>query len=96
MLEHVSIWTKDLEAMKAFYCHLFSGKAGEKYMSSTKLHSNFESYFLTFKWQPLGTDVYAYYSKWDQFKRARGNWPYSYCFFCRDKRRSRCYVKKGN
>jgi len=49
MLEHVAIWTNDLEAMKAFYCRLFSGKAGEKHQSSTEFHSNFESYFLTFE-----------------------------------------------
>ena len=48
MLEHVAIWAKDLEAMKAFYCHLFGGKASEKYKSSTEFHFNFESYFLTF------------------------------------------------
>lgn len=49
MLEHVAIWTNDLEAMKAFYCRLFCGKAGEKYQNSTEFHSNFESYFLTFE-----------------------------------------------
>lgn len=48
MLEHVAIWAKDLEAMKAFYCHLFGGKASEKYQSLTEFHSSFESYFLTF------------------------------------------------
>lgn len=49
MLEHVAIWTNNLEAMKMFYCSLFNGKAGEKYQSSTEFHSNFESYFLTFE-----------------------------------------------
>ncbi|BAK97404.1 hypothetical protein OBV_02060 [Oscillibacter valericigenes Sjm18-20] len=48
MLEHVAIWTKDLEAMKAFYCRLFRGKAGKKYQNSTEFHSSFESYFLSF------------------------------------------------
>lgn len=48
MLEHVAIWTKDLEAMKEFYCRFFSGQAGEKYQSSMEFHSEFESYFLTF------------------------------------------------
>ena len=49
MLEHVAIWTNNLEAMKMFYCSLFNGKAGDKYQSSTEFHSNFESYFLTFE-----------------------------------------------
>ena len=48
MLEHVAIWTRDLEGMKDFYCAYFDGKAGAKYRSKSAAHPNFESYFLTF------------------------------------------------
>lgn len=48
MLEHVAIWTRDLEEMKEFYCAYFDGKAGAKYRSKSAAHPNFESYFLTF------------------------------------------------
>lgn len=48
MLEHVAIWTRDLEGMKDFYCAYFGGKAGAKYRSKSAAHLNFESYFLTF------------------------------------------------
>ena len=48
MLEHVAIWTRNLEGMKDFYCSYFDGKAGAKYQSKSEFHANFESYFLTF------------------------------------------------
>ena len=48
MLEHVAIWTRDLEGMKEFYCAYFDGKAGAKYRSKSAAHPNFESDFLTF------------------------------------------------
>ena len=48
MLEHVAIWTRDLEGMKEFYCAYFDGKAGAKYRSQSAAHPNFESYFLPF------------------------------------------------
>ena len=49
MLEHVAIWTKNLEEMKAFYCDFFNGKAGEKYTSTSEFHAGFTSYFLSFE-----------------------------------------------
>jgi lactoylglutathione lyase len=45
-IEHVAIWTKDLEVMKSFYQQYFKGVAGEKYVNSSK---KFTSYFLTFE-----------------------------------------------
>lgn len=48
MLEHVAIWTRNLEEMKDFYCIFFGGTAGEKYESTSDFHQSFESYFLTF------------------------------------------------
>lgn len=48
MLEHVAIWTKNLEKMKEFYCSFFDGQAGEKYQSALEFNTDFESYFLTF------------------------------------------------
>lgn len=44
-IEHIAIWTTNLERLKQFYVTYFNAKAGHKYINSTK---NFESYFLTF------------------------------------------------
>lgn len=44
-IEHVAIWTQNLEALKRFYCDHFGAKAGDKYVNSQK---HFESYFLQF------------------------------------------------
>jgi lactoylglutathione lyase len=44
-LEHVAIWTQDLERLRAFYERYFEGKANPKYRNERK---RFESYFLTF------------------------------------------------
>ncbi len=44
-IEHVAIWTKNLERLKEFYETYFQGKAGDKYVNAGK---QFESYFLTF------------------------------------------------
>jgi lactoylglutathione lyase len=45
-LEHVAIWTEDLERLKNYYVKYFGGKSNDKYFNPTK---NFESYFLTFE-----------------------------------------------
>ena len=44
-IEHVAIWTKNLERLKTFYETYFQAQAGEKYVNPTK---QFESYFLSF------------------------------------------------
>ncbi|MCJ7499211.1 VOC family protein [bacterium] len=44
-IEHVAIWTQDLQALKEFYCKWFQAEAGPKYANEVK---GFESYFLTF------------------------------------------------
>ena len=44
-IEHVAIWTKDIEKLKKFYVDYFDGIAGDKY-TNTKKH--FESYFIEF------------------------------------------------
>jgi lactoylglutathione lyase len=44
-INHVAIWTNQLEAMKTFYCQYFKGKAGHKYHNKRK---EFESYFISF------------------------------------------------
>lgn len=44
-LEHVAIWTKNLESLKSFYVTYFGGIANTKYFNETK---GFQSYFLTF------------------------------------------------
>lgn len=44
-IEHVAIWTKDLEQLMEFYETYFQASAGPKYNNTTK---QFESTFLTF------------------------------------------------
>ena len=48
-IEHLAIWVKDIEAMKAFYCNYFHATANEKYTNSIK---QFQSYFLSFDGGP--------------------------------------------
>ena len=50
-IEHLAIWTKDIEKMKTFYLEFFEVNAKEKYFNPTK---NFSSYFLSF---PSGTRI---------------------------------------
>lgn len=42
-LEHVAVWTRDLEGLREFYCRWFGAVAGEKYVNTGK---GFESYLL--------------------------------------------------
>jgi lactoylglutathione lyase len=44
-LEHVAIWTRDLERLRRFYEQYFEACAGPKYTNAGK---QFESYFLSF------------------------------------------------
>jgi putative acetyltransferase len=44
-ITHIAIWTRDLEAMKAFYTRYFNGISNEKYINPIK---KFESYFIRF------------------------------------------------
>lgn len=44
-IEHIALWTRDLERLRAFYEVYFEAGAGEKYVNPG---SQFESYFLTF------------------------------------------------
>ncbi len=48
-IEHLAMWVKDLEAMKAFYCNYFHATANQKYTNSSK---QFQSYFLSFDGGP--------------------------------------------
>ena len=43
MIEHVSIWTDDLERLRAFYERYLGGVAGERYENES---TGFRSYFL--------------------------------------------------
>ncbi|TMI77504.1 MAG: glyoxalase [Bacteroidetes bacterium] len=45
-LEHVAIWTSNLEALKDYYTKYFNGRPNDKYRNPK---TNFESYFLTFE-----------------------------------------------
>jgi len=44
-IEHVAIWTKDIERLRAFYEKYFEAVTGDKYVNPRK---RFESYFLVF------------------------------------------------
>lgn len=44
-IEHLAIWTFDLERLKTFYQKYFAAEAGDKYHNANK---DFESYFLSF------------------------------------------------
>jgi lactoylglutathione lyase len=44
-IEHVAIWTRNLELLKSFYEAYFQARADDKYVNRVK---RFESYFLTF------------------------------------------------
>ncbi len=44
-IEHIAIWTKDLERLKDFYTRYFNVKSGPKYVNPKR---GFESYFLQF------------------------------------------------
>ena len=44
-IEHVALWTSDIEGLAAFYCRYFEAAAGEKYVNPAK---GFESRFLSF------------------------------------------------
>ena len=48
-IEHLAIWTRDLEALRGFYEKYFLARPGEKYVNVKK---NFESYFLSFETGP--------------------------------------------
>lgn len=48
-IEHLAIWTKDIEQMKSFYCQYFNTVAGDKYINEKK---QFQSYFLSFEKGP--------------------------------------------
>lgn len=45
-IEHIALWTNQLEEMKEFYLNYFEVKSNEKYFNSSK---NFFSYFLSFE-----------------------------------------------
>ncbi|MBZ4684076.1 MAG: lactoylglutathione lyase [Fusobacteriaceae bacterium] len=44
-IEHIAIWTKDIEKTKEFYCKYFNAISNEKYINHKR---KFESYFLSF------------------------------------------------
>ena len=45
-IDHIAIWTNDLERMRAFYQKYFNLSCGKKYVNNKK---GFASYFLSFK-----------------------------------------------
>lgn len=45
IVDHIAIWTNQLEHLKNFYIKYFNGRANEKYINKEK---HFESYFVSF------------------------------------------------
>lgn len=45
-IEHIAIWSKDIERLKSFYKKYFNATAGDKYANPKK---SFSSYFLSFR-----------------------------------------------
>ena len=45
-IDHVAIWTAQLEKLKDYYVKYFNGQTNEKYCNSQR---HFESYFITFE-----------------------------------------------
>ena len=45
-IDHIAIWTMNLEAMREFYIRYFKGECNEKYINPIK---QFESYFINFE-----------------------------------------------
>lgn len=45
-IEHIAIWTRDLEGMRNFYSHYFNAMSGSGYYNHSK---EFRSYFLSFE-----------------------------------------------
>lgn len=44
-INHIAVWSKNIELLKEFYCHWFNANAGKRYHNPKK---NFTSYFITF------------------------------------------------
>jgi lactoylglutathione lyase len=44
-LEHVAVWVRDLEKMRAFYVSRLGGRAGQRYVNP---RTGFSSYFVSF------------------------------------------------
>ena len=44
-IEHIAIWTHDLEGMRSFFARYFEAQAGNKYVNRD---TGFSSFFLTF------------------------------------------------
>jgi lactoylglutathione lyase len=47
-LEHVAIWTRQLEILKDFYMRYFGALPNDKYIAEEEFKGRFESYFLSF------------------------------------------------
>lgn len=48
-LEHIAIWTHQLEALRTFYETYFGAQSNEKYVSDKDFNGTFSSYFLSFE-----------------------------------------------
>lgn len=48
-IEHIALFTSDLERLRNFYVRYFGGTANEKYCSSNVNNKGFESYFIAFE-----------------------------------------------
>jgi lactoylglutathione lyase len=46
MLDHIALWTPDIEVLREYYTKYFNGRSNEKYINTK---TGFQSYFITFE-----------------------------------------------
>ena len=46
IIEHIAVWTTDIERLKTYYINFFGGRANNKYRNEAK---QLESYFISFE-----------------------------------------------
>ena len=53
-INHIAIWTNNLDELREFYCTYFKAKSNEKYVNRVK---QFSSYFLTFETKGCSLEI---------------------------------------
>lgn len=61
-IEHLAIWTSDIEAMRSFYMKYFGMESNDMYVNEKK---GFRSYFLSWKGETARLELMSQYGKAD-------------------------------
>ncbi len=83
-IDHIAIWTKDLELLKNFYCKNFDAKASDLYRNT---RTGFSSYFIKFK---AGTRIELMHKEQNAPNNKQNNWGHI-SIYCWNKETSRFY-----